>query len=51
MSSQTNEFPILLSKSDILEKNNNEITLNALIQNLVIEGIEGLPPGAGIEAK
>lgn len=36
---------------EILAKNNNEITLNSLIQNLSYDSIENLPPGAGIEAK
>jgi len=36
---------------ELLSKNNHELTMNGLIQNLSLESLDGLPPGAGIEAK
>jgi protein phosphatase 1B len=47
------ELNELLEKKvqEILAKNNNEITLNSLIQTLSNDSIDNLPPGAGIEAK
>lgn len=31
--------------------NNHDLTINGLFQSLSVEDIDGLPPGAGIEAK